>query len=115
MRVQHHPTHHDGYRPSRVLVAAVAAVAGVFAFLAALALPGEPGSAIRLLRRLLLIASGTAAVGGFLATLVLELVHLFDRCPECGGMIFRTRTDDEASYDPCRRCGVRWTCGCHKE
>lgn len=115
MRVQHHPTHHDGYRPSRVLAAVVTAVAGIFVFFAALAIPGEPGSALRLLRRLILIASGAAAVVGFLATLILQLVHLFDRCPECRRIIFRTRIDYEASYYPCRRCGVRWTCGCHKE
>lgn len=115
MQTQQHPTHHDGYRPGLLMTAVISAVAGVFVFIAALTISAEPGSAARTVRTSLLVVSGLAVVVGCLTAFGLELVHFFARCPRCRWVIFRTRIDYQASYYPCWRCGIRWTCECHKD
>jgi hypothetical protein len=109
-----HPTHHDTYRPGRAFWGALVGVAGVFACIF-IAMVNTGGSAVFHVLKVSALGTGALAfVGGTLLAVVTEVPHQFARCPSCGRLRWRSRIDYRQSYYPCRRCGVTWTCPCHK-
>jgi hypothetical protein len=110
-----HPTHHANYKPSHAMWGAIVAVGGVFLGIVCLAIETGDSAALRFLRTSALALCGLAFVGGVVFAAVKEGVHAVSRCPSCQRRIFRSRTGYRATYYPCRRCGITWTCECHKE
>ena len=57
---------------------------------------------------ILLIAGSAVLLAAF------ALIESRHRAPLVPLRIFRSRTGYAATYYPCRRCGITWTCECHK-
>ena len=115
MNIRAHPTHHDNYRPGRLLWGVGVGLAGVFAavFLAMVDTDDYPG-VIHGAKVVALWLSGLAFVGGTALAAVTDVTHRFTRCPSCAKLLVRSRMDYQRSYYRCRRCDVTWTCSCHK-
>jgi hypothetical protein len=110
-----HPTHHANYNPYHAMWGVVVGLAGVFLGLLCLGLhPGE-SAALRVLETAVLGLAAVAFCGGVAFAAVKEGLHTITRCPQCQRRIFRSKTGYSATYYPCRRCGITWTCECHKE
>lgn len=92
----------------------LASVSG--AFLCALAIGIDVTSPLRWVAKLAGLSIGALAfVAGFLLAAVTEGLHATTRCPECGRRIWRSEIGGSATYYPCRRCEITWTCECHNE
>jgi hypothetical protein len=115
MKTQAHPTHHDHYRPGRLLWGVGLGLAGAFAcvFLA-MVNTEESGAFVHGAKQLALWAGALAFVGGTALAGVTDVAHRFARCPSCARLLLRSRIDYRHSYYPCRRCDVTWTCPCSK-
>lgn len=115
MKTRAHPTHHDNYRPGRLLWGVGIGVAGVFAcvFLAMFDTDDYPGL-VHGAKVVALWLGALAFVGGTGVAAVTDVTHRFARCPSCARLLMRTRMDYQRSYYPCRRCEVTWTCPCRK-
>jgi hypothetical protein len=114
METRAHPTHHSHYRPGRTLWGAVVGLAGVF-LCVFIAMVNPGGSRVLQVVRLSSLGAGALAfVGGTLLAAATEIPHGFARCPSCGRLLRRVRTDYRQSYYPCRRCDITWTCPCRK-
>ena len=115
MQTRSHPTHHDNYRPNRLIWGVVIALAGVFGcvFLAMVDTVESP-AVVHAAKVGALWAGAFAFLGGTVFAAVLDIRHRFARCPSCARLLRRSRIDYRRSYYPCRRCDVTWTCPCRK-
>src|SRR5262249_61801904 len=107
--------HHANYKPFHALWGVLTGLAGVFVGLLFLAIETRGSAVLRFLKSSGLALCGLAFVGGVAFAAVKEGLHAIARCPQCQRRIFRSRTGYRVTYYPCRRCGITWTCECHKE
>jgi hypothetical protein len=114
METRTHPTHHDGYHPSRAMWGAGIGLAGVFLCVFVTMVDAGESRILHVLKASVLWAGALAFIGGTGLALLTEIPHRFARCVSCGRLLRRTRIDYQRSYYPCRRCKVRWTCPCRK-
>ena len=110
MEQKPHPTHHQGYYATIVplyglslvgLAVVGAGTMGVFG--------GGAGTRHVLQATGVLLFFGPALLAG-----VKVLAHGFARCPGCHASLRRSHVDDVRTYYPCERCGIVWTCDCHR-
>lgn len=109
-----HPTHHAGYRPGRTLWGVGVGLVGVFAAVFVAMVDAGTSSLLHGVKLSALWAGLAAFVGGTGLAVWTELGHSFPRCPSCRRRLVRSRRDYRQTYYPCRRCGIAWTCPCHK-
>ena len=109
-----HPTHHANYNPFHALWGVVAGLTGAFLGMLCLAIDTHGSAVVRILKQSALALCGLAFAGGVVLAAVTEGLHAISRCPQCQRRIFRSRVGYSATYYPCRRCGITWTCECHK-
>jgi hypothetical protein len=115
VKERRHPTHHANYKPFRALWGVVVGLVGVVLGMFCLAIETHGSPALRILKQSALALCALAFAGGVVLAVVTEGLHAVSRCPECQRRIFRSRTGYSATYYPCRRCGITWTCDCHKD
>ena len=96
------------------MIGVMISLAGVFSCVFILMFDPGTSTVLRVLKTAALGAGALAFVGGFVLAATVELPHMFPRCPSCHRLLLRTRVDFTQSYYPCRTCGVKWTCPCHK-
>src|SRR5262249_30415692 len=115
MKTRAHPTHHDHYRPGRLLWGVCVGLAGAFTCVFVAMVETEESSALVHFAKVSVLWAGALAfVGGTALACVTDIAHRFARCPSCSRLLLRSRIDYRNSYYPCRRCDVTWTCPCSK-